>query len=89
MYHRCRDGCGVPGRQGELRVRPGGGRGGIGQFLDIGTGIPTAGNTHRVAQAVAPESRVVYVDYDHSKPGCAHVPGPDRPLRAHPATLFA
>ena len=38
--------------------------GGIRQFLDIGTGIPTAGNTHQVAQAIAPESRVVYVDYD-------------------------
>ena len=37
---------------------------GIRQFLDIGTGIPTAGNTHQVAQAVAPESRAVYVDYD-------------------------
>jgi S-adenosyl methyltransferase len=37
---------------------------GIRQFLDIGTGIPTAGNTHQVAQATAPESRVVYVDYD-------------------------
>jgi SAM-dependent methyltransferase len=37
---------------------------GIRQFLDIGTGIPTAGNTHHVAQATAPESRVVYVDYD-------------------------
>ncbi len=37
---------------------------GIRQFLDIGTGIPTAGNTHEVAQAIAPESRVVYVDYD-------------------------
>jgi hypothetical protein len=37
---------------------------GIRQFLDIGTGIPTAGNTHEVAQAVAPESQVVYVDYD-------------------------
>jgi S-adenosyl methyltransferase len=37
---------------------------GIRQFLDIGTGIPTAGNTHEVAQSVAPESRVVYVDYD-------------------------
>ena len=37
---------------------------GIRQFLDIGTGIPTAGNTHQVAQAVAPESRIVYVDYD-------------------------
>src|SRR3954465_9040625 len=37
---------------------------GIGQFLDIGTGLPTAGNTHQVAQAIAPEARVVYVDYD-------------------------
>jgi hypothetical protein len=37
---------------------------GIRQFLDIGTGIPAAGNTHEVAQAAAPESRVVYVDYD-------------------------
>jgi hypothetical protein len=37
---------------------------GVRQFLDIGTGIPTAGNTHQVAQAIAPGSRVVYVDYD-------------------------
>ena len=37
---------------------------GIRQFLDIGTGIPTAGNTHQVAQAIAPGTRVVYVDYD-------------------------
>ncbi len=37
---------------------------GIRQFLDIGTGIPTANNTHQVAQAVAPESRIVYVDND-------------------------
>jgi hypothetical protein len=37
---------------------------GIRQFLDIGTGIPTAGNTHQVAQDVAPQSKVVYVDYD-------------------------
>ena len=37
---------------------------GIRQFLDLGTGIPTAGNTHEVAQAIAPETRVVYVDYD-------------------------
>jgi SAM-dependent methyltransferase len=37
---------------------------GIRQFLDIGTGIPAAGNTHEIAQEVAPESRVVYVDYD-------------------------
>jgi hypothetical protein len=37
---------------------------GIRQFLDIGTGIPAANNTHEVAQAEVPESRVVYVDYD-------------------------
>jgi hypothetical protein len=37
---------------------------GMRQFLDIGTGIPTANNTHEVAQAVAPDSRVVYVDRD-------------------------
>jgi trans-aconitate methyltransferase len=36
----------------------------IRQFLDIGTGIPSANNTHEVAQLVAPESRVVYVDND-------------------------
>jgi S-adenosyl methyltransferase len=40
---------------GEARIR---------QFLDIGTGLPTAGNTHEVAQIVAPESRIVYVDND-------------------------
>src|SRR5262249_1772236 len=40
------------------------GQAGMRQFLDIGTGIPTAGNTHQVAQAIAPEARVVYVDYD-------------------------
>jgi len=37
---------------------------GVRQFLDIGTGLPTANNTHQVAQRVAPESRIVYVDYD-------------------------
>jgi S-adenosyl methyltransferase len=37
---------------------------GIRQFLDIGTGIPTEDNVHQVAQSVAPESRIVYVDYD-------------------------
>src|SRR5213078_4095119 len=40
------------------------GEAGIRQFLDIGTGLPTADNTHQVAQAVAPESRIVYVDND-------------------------
>jgi len=37
---------------------------GIRQFLDIGTGIPTAGNTHSVAQAIAPDALVVYMDSD-------------------------
>jgi hypothetical protein len=37
---------------------------GIRQFLDIGTGLPTSPNLHEVVQAVAPESRVVYVDND-------------------------
>jgi SAM-dependent methyltransferase len=45
---------------------------GIGQFLDIGSGIPTQGNVHEVAQETAPGSRVAYVDVDpvaiaHSK----------------------
>jgi SAM-dependent methyltransferase len=37
---------------------------GIDQFLDIGSGIPTAGNVHEVAQAAAPDAHVVYVDID-------------------------
>jgi S-adenosyl methyltransferase len=37
---------------------------GIRQFLDIGAGLPAASNTHQIAQSVAPESRVVYVDND-------------------------
>jgi S-adenosyl methyltransferase len=37
---------------------------GIGQFLDIGTGIPTSPNVHEVAQSIAPTARVVYVDND-------------------------
>nr|WP_037065745.1 SAM-dependent methyltransferase [Pseudonocardia acaciae] len=37
---------------------------GVRQFLDIGTGLPTMQNTHEVAQAVAPDARVVYVDND-------------------------
>ena len=40
------------------------GQAGIRQFLDIGTGIPAVNNTHEVAQAVAPASRIVYVDND-------------------------
>jgi hypothetical protein len=40
------------------------GEAGIRQFLDIGTGLPTAANTHQAAQAIAPQSRIVYVDND-------------------------
>ncbi|MEU0108353.1 SAM-dependent methyltransferase [Streptomyces sp. NPDC006251] len=37
---------------------------GIRQFLDVGTGLPTANNTHEVAQRLVPETRIVYVDHD-------------------------
>jgi O-methyltransferase involved in polyketide biosynthesis len=37
---------------------------GIGQFLDIGTGLPTRGNVHEIARSVNPDTRVVYCDYD-------------------------
>jgi hypothetical protein len=40
------------------------GEAGIRQFLDIGTGIPTSPNVHEIAQQIAPETRVVYVDND-------------------------
>jgi hypothetical protein len=40
------------------------GEAGVRQFLDIGTGLPTTGNVHEVAQRIAPESRVVYADND-------------------------
>jgi S-adenosyl methyltransferase len=40
------------------------GEAGIRQFLDIGTGLPTVDNTHEVAQQVASEARIVYVDND-------------------------
>jgi O-methyltransferase involved in polyketide biosynthesis len=40
------------------------GEAGIRQFLDIGTGLPTNENTHQIAQQIAPESRIVYVDND-------------------------
>jgi hypothetical protein len=45
---------------------------GIRQFLDIGTGLPTVDNTHQIAQSVAPDARIVYVDNDRCKSGCAH-----------------
>ncbi|MGH3320731.1 MAG: SAM-dependent methyltransferase [Streptosporangiaceae bacterium] len=40
------------------------GEAGIRQFIDIGTGLPTQGNTHEVAQQATPDARVAYVDYD-------------------------
>ena len=40
------------------------GEAGVQQFLDVGTGLPTEDNTHQVAQALAPECRVIYVDSD-------------------------
>jgi hypothetical protein len=47
-------------------------RAGVRQFLDVGTGIPAADNTHEVAQSIAPGARVVYVDNDRYKSGCTH-----------------
>jgi hypothetical protein len=40
------------------------GEAGVRQFLDLGTGLPTAENTHQVAQATAPDARIVYADND-------------------------
>lgn len=55
----------VQSRQFLIRaVRFMAGEAGIRQFLDIGTGLPTMQNTHEVAQGIAPESRIVYVDND-------------------------
>jgi SAM-dependent methyltransferase len=53
---------------------------GIGQFLDIGTGLPTRGNVHEIARSVNPDARVVYSDYDpivmaHARALLADVPG--------------
>src|SRR4051812_3715883 len=71
---------------------------GIRQFLDIGTGLPTADNTHQVAQAIAPESRIVYADNDplvlvHARALLASTPAGrtaylDADLR-DPATILA
>src|ERR1700748_230335 len=40
------------------------GEAGVSQFLDLGTGLPSANNVHEVAQAINPEARVVYADND-------------------------
>jgi O-methyltransferase involved in polyketide biosynthesis len=54
------------------------GEAGIRQFLDVGAGLPAAGNTHEVAQGIAAESRVVYVDHDPFVVGYgrSHLAGP-------------
>ena len=64
-------GAGEPGRPRPV-VRYLVAEAGVGQFLDIGSGLPTASNVHEVAQSVALETRVVYVDKGHTKSGCAH-----------------
>jgi O-methyltransferase involved in polyketide biosynthesis len=40
------------------------GEAGIRQFIDIGSGLPTAANTHQIAEAIQPDAHVVYIDYD-------------------------
>ena len=57
-------GAGQPGLPRAGRSRYLAREAGIRQFLDIGTGIPSANNTHEVAQSVAADSRIVYVDND-------------------------
>ncbi len=56
---------------------------GIGQFLDIGAGIPAAGHTHEAAQSVAPQAQVVYVDNDPVVFGHARALLASRPARQH------
>jgi hypothetical protein len=48
------------------------GEAGIRQIIDVGTGIPAAGNVHEVAAQIAPGTRVAYVDNDRCKSGCSH-----------------
>jgi S-adenosyl methyltransferase len=48
------------------------GQRGVRQFLDVGPGLPAPGTTHDVAQAIAAESKIVYVDNNHCNLGCAH-----------------
>ena len=51
---------------------------GVSQFVDVGAGLPTSPNTHEAAQAVNHTAKVVYVDNDHCKLGCAHAGTPKR-----------
>jgi SAM-dependent methyltransferase len=52
---------------------------GVDQFLDLGSGIPTAGNVHEVVQQVNPQARVVYVDIDLVAVACAYALLVDNP----------
>ena len=66
---------------------------GVRQFLDIGTGLPTASNTHEVAQAVAPDARIVYADNDpvvlsHAR-ACSPVPRKARRRTSRPICATA
>ena len=54
----------VQARQFQARAVTHAAQQGIGQFLDIGCGLPTAPNTHQTAQVIAPDARVVYADND-------------------------
>jgi len=58
--------------------------GGVRQFLDLGSGLPTQANVHQLAQGVlgfAPGVHVVYVDNDYCKSGCTHAQGRSGCLR--------
>jgi hypothetical protein len=64
---------------------------GVRQFLDIGSGMPTAGNVHEIAQRIAPDARVVYVErffagFELVEPGLVWAPTwhPDGPVDEHP-----
>jgi hypothetical protein len=52
---------------------------GIRQFLDIGSGVPTEGNVHEIARAIAPDSRAVYVDTDRWRSRTARRSSPSQP----------
>lgn len=63
---------------------------GIGQFQDVGSELPTADNTHEIAQRTAPEARIVYADNDPlsppGRPGLRRSPPPGQPGAAVPYT---
>jgi S-adenosyl methyltransferase len=69
---------------------------GLRQLLDIGSGLPTADNVHEIAQRIDPAARVVYLDNDRCKSGCAHacagqfmLPEADAVVEALTASLSA